>query len=161
MCPLLATLARTGGERHLLRTARKAVGAMAKGGFRSKASPSPDQSNPFLMSLRVDASAVGGGGLWFREETEKASLSCYGNNVSTFYGGRTMARCQSRTKKKTQCPIEDAWIDTATGLFACHVHNTAGTFRQQVEANRPERLAGRPARKAARPARRRRAQRNR
>lgn len=150
MCPLLATLAGTGNRRHFLVTARKAVGAMAKGGFRSKASPSPDQSNPFLWSLRVDASAVGGGGLWFRRETEKASLSCYGNSVSHFYGGTTMAQCQSLTKKKTQCPIEDAWVDPATGLFACHVHNTTGTFRKQVEASKPDRLAKRLARKAHR-----------
>ena len=126
------------------------AGAMAKGGFRSKASPSPDQSNPFLWSLRVDASAVGGGGLWFRRETEKASLSCYGNSGSHFYGGYRMAQCQSLTKKKTQCPIEDAWVDPATGLFACHVHNTTGTFRKQMEAGRPDRLAKRLARKAHR-----------
>jgi len=68
-----------------------------------------------------------------------------------------MARCQSLTKKKKQCPIEDAWVDTATGLFACHVHNTTGTFRKQVEAGKPERIAKRLARKVARRGRRRRA----
>lgn len=64
-----------------------AAGAMAKGGFRSKASPSPDQSIPSLMSIWQTLLPMGERGFWFRRETEKAGLYCYGNSVRNCYGG--------------------------------------------------------------------------
>jgi hypothetical protein len=54
------------------------------------------------------------------------------------------ARCQALTKKGIQCPIYDATIDPATGAFACHVHNSVGMFRKQVETTRAERKGRQP-----------------
>ena len=54
------------------------------------------------------------------------------------------ARCQSLTKKGLQCPAYGATIDPGTGGFACHVHNSVGVFRRQIESTRAERKARKP-----------------
>jgi len=48
-------------------------------------------------------------------------------------------RCTAMTRKKVQCPIEDA---TPYGTeWYCHVHHPDKTFRKQVEAHQEFREA--------------------
>lgn len=56
-----------------------------------------------------------------------------------------MAQCSQQTKKKKACPVYAdrlRWVGRER-VWYCHVHDPEGVFREQVEANKWERIKAR------------------